>query len=219
MKNLLIPLLLISLSACGSSNSSSNGNPSTLPAPVPSTSPNPQPTDNGATEEQALTGTWTTSCEISSPFYQTKTFSYTSTASSFIYNYYSDSLCTNLIQTLNLSGNTLVEQSPTDSSINFADINSVTVELTIQDPATVNSYNTSNECGFNNWQINQSQDVAGLTCSGFDFTFPTVGSFLYTIYQIQSTNLFFGDPSTGDGSSEETRPSSLNLDEAWINQP
>jgi hypothetical protein len=157
MKNLLIPLLLISLSACGSSNSSSNGNPSTLPAPVPSTSPNPQPTDNGATEEQALTGTWTTSCEISSPFYQTKTFSYTSTASSFIYNYYSDSLCTNLIQTLNLSGNTLVEQSPTDSSINFADINSVTVELTIQDPATVNSYNTSNECGFNNWQINQSK--------------------------------------------------------------
>ncbi|MBP9674343.1 MAG: hypothetical protein KBD63_04545 [Bacteriovoracaceae bacterium] len=72
----------------------------------------------------------------------------------------------------------------------------ISTRLTFQDATSVASNNTSSLCGFNDWEVDVTKDITGLTCD--NFIIPNVGELEYDIYYLDTTanphTLQFGNP-------------------------
>lgn len=160
-----------------------------------------------------LVGTWSFSTCGSTKFRRTLT----ATSSAFLWRSYwyddTDSACaTPFVQlTVNESysvggAGTLV---PTAHEI---DIRTEGTTLTLSDAGSVADANSSAWCGYTNWKVNVAQDVTGAYCD--PDTYWSVGHMQYDLYQVDGNRLFFGDPATGPGSSDGTRPNQIKTT-AW----
>lgn len=170
-----------------------------------------------------LAGTWNkkVTCKSSSAGSYSKTkLVYAQTTSTFeeTSNVYSDSTCSTPILTLAVKGNYTTSNATSDLFEDQMDLDSTLISLLVtpNSAAIVTDYNTVVYCGFNNWQLNISKDVAGLTCSGS--VMPSSGTVQFTFYTISKVSstgpiapsdvgdLNFGTTSSGrDGTSISQR--------------
>lgn len=117
-------------------------------------------------------------------------------------------------------------ESPTAAGATQLDLELERITLTAADAQLADHWNQIGYCGHTDWELGAEVEVAGLTCEDGDqrVTFAEVGTVLHSIYAIERqapggepAQLYLGDPSTGDGATEATRPTQL-LTTPWLQQ-
>lgn len=98
------------------------------------------------------------------------------------------------------------------NEINFTTSDVKIIYLKQSGEFSVDTLNSTNAYGFNDWQINVEKDITGLSPDAESEPIPQKGETLYQIYQIIDNKLMIGDPRTGNSSTEEERPTEVNKD-------
>jgi hypothetical protein len=211
---------LLGASAC-SNSSTVTGSPTVGASPTPTVSASPSPTPSVSALNNAIVGVWVSGClnggNVNQPTVKSLTVPDNTLANSYItYEIFADSQCTQSLVNVQYFGAAAVSTDPNTTAYNNVNITYSDVQLTPLSQAVADSYNSSSECGFTNWQLNTAQSVFGQSCAGY--TLPGAGSALFDIYSISGSNLYVGDQSTGAGDSTNDRPTALDTADAWVSQ-
>ena len=68
---------------------------------------------------------------------------------------------------------------------------------TMHESEGVGSYNSTNYCGFSDWELNVEKNYTGKTCGTNDpITYPVKNTTMYNQYTLAESNLYFGPYST-----------------------
>ena len=169
---------------------------------------------------EGIEGTWNLkpTCKQSSSSYLNIAEVFTQTIFSQITTVYSNSSCTTPILTFSIAGTYVVSNITHEILEEQGDLDSTLLEfqITLNNSTLVTDYNTSSECGYNDWQLNVPKDVLGKSCDGS--TLPSAGTVEYSIYrkvkvgmtfpisliQTNPGDLYFG---TSDSTHNGTAPS------------
>lgn len=90
-----------------------------------------------------------------------------------------------------------------------ADFFDLAATLTLTNPLAVAFYNYSKECGYDDWEQDESIDIT-------DCKEMNVPAAYYEIFLVEEDTLFTGDRRTGDATTETSRPTELNLDVPYL---
>jgi hypothetical protein len=160
-------------------------------------------------------GTWTSNCYSQTAQGQTQYGSdkMTITDSTMAVDslIYTESGCSQAIATAHTGGELNVSaDSSAPAGAEAADLTLNALTLAINDAQYVDYMNQESFCGYNNWVLNQPQDVLGKNCGGQ--AMPTAGSISYDIMGFGTDgNLYMGlVTDTQTGTSVQTRPTTLD---------
>lgn len=149
----------------------------------------------------SLIGNWKSPCMGDAGDVEMNYDSKTSTLTASIY---SDTGCQNKIMIFN-------EVRSYSISGENIDYTFQSVMLTIIDRTTVDNCNASQCFGKDNWALNVSQSVAGLSVDSTSEPFNQIGSKLFQIFKLEGSGVQFGDTSGADnGSTVELRPTTFD---------
>jgi hypothetical protein len=81
--------------------------------------------------------------------------------------------------------------------------------LEIKDQSVLDDANSKKEFGYSDWALNTKKDIAGMSASSGDKE-DANGTKSYWIFKLDGGKLFSGDLATGDGTTPEKRPTSIN---------
>jgi hypothetical protein len=167
-------------------------------------------------------GTWVSGCgyDGSSSSYQVRSAGFTGGQFAQGMTIYSGAGCASGLIKMDFTGSYVLGGSLySGSSMQKLDLTLATLTLTVLNASVVSSYNTSSMCGFSNWALGVGKNVTGLTCNSSPM--PSAGEVTYDIYNFEDVSipsmgivegtLNFGyNDASHDGTSDATRPDSLN---------
>jgi len=165
-----------------------------------------------ADENHLLAGTWSSKCASNdSGSYIIETFKFTDKSAIYSIKTYSDSACKKHISTLATYRNFKLGESIRElADSRKLDYIFKSVTMTFTDESVVADANKlPGYYGSTNWKLNQPKEVSGLKRMNTSNPEHTKGEKFYTIVKIDKNKLFMGDYSSGAGTSDKTRLSSI----------
>jgi hypothetical protein len=165
-----------------------------------------------ADENHLLAGTWSSKCASDdSGNFIIETFKFADKSASYSVKTYSDSACKKHISTLATYRNFKLGESINKlADTRKLDYTFKSVTMTFTDQlAVANANKLPDYYGFTNWRLNQPKDVAGLKRVNTSNPEHTKGEKFYTIVKIDKNKLYMGDYSSGSGTSDKTRLSTI----------
>jgi hypothetical protein len=165
-----------------------------------------------ADENHLLAGTWSSKCasdDVGS--FIIETFKFAGKSASYSVKTYSDSVCKKPISTLETYRNFKLGESTGELANNRKlDYIFKSVTMTFTDQSSVADANKlPGYYGFTNWKLNQPKEVSGLKRMNTSNPEHTKGEKFYTIVKIDKNKLYMGDYSSGAGTSDKTRLSTI----------
>lgn len=183
---LLVFILLGALSACGKSS------------------------DSTAASPLSIEGDWYSDClDIGDGYFLKVKMLNTGSESELITDYSSGSSCINVLMT-DRSERTFEIKGQDDAGAAKVDITYGGTFRTIQSTADVDDHNAKNSFGFSDWEKGKEKEITGGKYDENSAPEHAKGDIAYLLYKITEDALIPGDTSTGDGSSEDKRPTKLS---------
>lgn len=169
-------------------------------------------TDNtgsaGSTGDVALSGAWQQPCtyDPDNDIYDQYTLTINGNSFGWDGSSYEDAACSISAFSLHSQGTFLVGSEKiltSGDTVKEIDISPASANMTLHDDDSVLAFNFIAMCGKTDWAKEVAVNIFSCT------EFKDVAEKFYDIYKIDGNKIYFGDDSTGDGLSSQTRPTQL----------
>ena len=161
--------------------------------------------------QSVLEGTWSKGCAYNADDedYSKEAVTFSGNNFTISGSFYADASCSSETMSMVSKGTFAIGDSlilTSGTTVNKVDVTIVSNSLTLGMEDLVSEFNFYSVCGKNNWETNVAVDVTN--CQ--DLSGPNK---FYDIFKIDGNKLIFGDDTTGDTESENTRPTALDVND------